>query len=353
MKVLGFAIAGSGMVAGVHATALQEIPEAKLLGVWSHTPSKTHKFADQYHIHGYQSYEELLRNPDIQVVILCLPSGYHGEYGEMAAISGKHVVVEKPIDISLAGARNLIEVCRKNDVKLSVIFQHRFTPAAQKIRHAIDQGVLGKLILGDAYVKWYRSPEYYRSSPWRGTKSIDGGGALMMQAIHTIDLLQWLMGGIKYVTGFIKTSVHKIETEDLGVAAVEYLSGAVGVIEGATAIQPGFKERMEIHGERGSIILEGGNIKEWKVEGCNELDYIDERKIIYGSTSSPAISHVNHKAQLKEIISAIQENREPLVNGEEGLKSIQIVLGIYESSEKKQQVELRSVIQIPPYERIV
>lgn len=341
MKTLGFAIAGSGMVAGVHATALQEIPEANLIGVWSHTPAKTQKFADQYQIHNYQSYEQLLRNPDIQVVILCLPSGYHGDYGERAAASGKHVVVEKPIDITIAGAKNLIEACRKNEVKLSVIFQYRFTSAAQKIRQAINQGLLGKLILGDAYVKWYRSPEYYKSNTWRGTKSIDGGGALMMQAIHTIDLLQWMMGGIKNVTGFIKTSIHKIEVEDLGVAAVEYLSGAVGVIEGATAIQPSFKERIEIHGEKGSIILEGGNIREWKVEGCNELDYVDEQKIIYGSTSSPAISHVNHKAQLQEIISAIQENREPLVNGEEGLKSVQIVLGIYESSEKKQRVELR------------
>lgn len=289
------------MVAGVHANALQEIPEANLIGVWSHTPARTQQFAERYHIHGYQSFEELLKNPNILVVILCLPSGYHGEYGKRAAAFGKHVVVEKPIEITVAGARDLIKSCQTNDVKLSVIFQHRFTPAAQKIRQAIDQGLLGKLVLGDAYVKWYRSPEYYESNPWRGTKSIDGGGALMMQAIHTIDLLQWIMGGIKNVTGFIKTSIHKIEVEALGVAAVEYLSGAVGVIEGATAIHPSFKERIEIHGERGSI-----------------------------------------KTQLQEIIAAIQENREPLVNGEEGLKSVQIVLGIYESSEKKQRVELRS-----------
>lgn len=340
MKPLGFAIAGSGMVAGVHACALQEIPEANLLGVWSRTPAKTQQFAHQYHIHGYPDYEDLLRNPDIQVVVLCLPSGYHGEYGMRAAAAGKHVVVEKPIDISIAGARDLIAACRKNAVKLSVIFQYRFTPAAQKIKQAIDRGLLGKLILGDAYVKWYRSPEYYKSNPWRGMKSIDGGGALMMQAIHTIDLLQWMMGGITSVTGFIKTSSHTIEVEDLGVAAVEYANGAIGVIEGATAIHPSFKERLEIHGEKGSIILEGGNIRAWKVEGCNELEYIDEQEIVYGSTSSPAISHVNHKSQLQDIISAIQGNREPLVDGEEGLKSLQIVLGIYESAEKRQPVEL-------------
>ena len=329
------------MVAGVHAAALQEIPGARLIGVWSHTPEKARRFADQYHIRGYESYGDLVKDPEVQGVIICLPSGYHGDYGVKAAASGKHVVVEKPIEVTIVQARRLIEACHKNRVKLSVIFQHRFTPAARKMREAIDQGLLGRLILGDAYVKWYRSPEYYKGNAWRGTKSIDGGGALMMQAIHTIDLLQWLMGGIKSVTGFIKTSVHQIESEDLGVAAVEYINGAVGVIEGSTAIQPSFKERMEIHGEKGSIILEGGNIKEWKVEGCHESDFVDEQKIVYGSTSSPAISHVNHKAQLQEIVTAIQNDREPLVTGEEGLKSIQIVLGIYESSEKRERVDLR------------
>ena len=162
----------------------------------------------------------------------------------------------------------------------------------------------------------------------------------MMQAIHTIDLLQWLMGGVKSVNGSVRTSVHRIESEDLGVATVEYHNGAIGVIEGATAIRPGFKDRIEIHGEKGSIILEGGNIREWKVEGCNEADYVDEEKVVYGATNSPAISHVNHKAQLQDVINAILGDREPLVNGEEGLKTLQIVLGIYKSSEKKRRVDL-------------
>ena len=125
----------------------------------------------------------------------------------------------------------------------------------------------------------------------------------MMQAIHTIDLLQWLMGGVKSVNGSVRTSVHRIESEDLGVATVDYHNGAIGVIEGATAIRPGFKDRIEIHGEKGSIILEGGNIREWKVEGCNEADYVDEEKVVYGAANSPAISHVNHKAQLQDVIT--------------------------------------------------
>jgi UDP-N-acetyl-2-amino-2-deoxyglucuronate dehydrogenase len=340
MAPVGIAMAGSGMIAGVHLAALKEIADAQIVGVWSLPPEETQRSSAQHQIRGYRSYDELLADPEVQAVIICLPSGHHADYGMRAASAGKHVIVEKPIDVTIAKARALIETCRKNDRRLSVIFQYRFTPAARKLRKALDQGLLGRLILGDAYVKWYRSPAYYTSNAWRGTKAIDGGGALINQAIHTIDLLQWMMGGAKRLCGLVRTSTHTIESEDLGVAVVEFSNGAVGVIEGSTAIQPGFKERIEIHGQKGSVILEGGNIAAWKVEGCNEADYVDEQKISYGSTSSPAISHVNHRAQLQEIVASIQKNADSSVNGEEGLKSLQIVLGIYESSAKGQWIEL-------------
>lgn len=340
MAPVGIAMAGSGMIAGVHLAALKEIPDARIVGAWSLPPEETQRFSAQHQIRGYRSYDELLADPEVQAVTICLPSGHHADYGMRAASAGKHVIVEKPIDVTMAKARALIETCRKNDRRLSVIFQNRFTPAARKLRKALDQGLLGRLILGDAYVKWYRSPAYYTSNAWRGTKAIDGGGALINQAIHTIDLLQWMMGGAKRLCGLVRTSTHTIESEDLGVAVVEFSNGAVGVIEGSTAIQPGFKERIEIHGQKGSVILEGGNITAWKVEGCNEADYVDEQKVSYGSTSSPAISHVNHKAQLEEIVASIQKNVESSINGEEGLKALRIVLGIYESSAKGQWIDL-------------
>lgn len=341
MPPVGVAIVGcGGMIAGVHAAALKEIPDARLVGGWSRSAEKTQRFSDQQGVRAYRSFEELLGDQAVQAVSICLPSGHHAEYGVKAAAAGKHVIVEKPIDISIPKATNLIEVCRKNNRRLSVIFQNRYTPAAKKVRKALDQGLLGRLILGDAYIKWYRSPEYYQSNAWRGTKAIDGGGALINQAIHTIDLLQWMMGGVQRLTGLVRTSTHAIESEDLGVAALEYVNGAVGVIEGSTAIRPGFKERVEIHGQKGSVTLEGGNITSWKVEGCTEADYVDAQKVSYGSTSSPAISHVNHKAQFEEILAAMQQGRESLVNGEEGLKALQIVLGIYESSAKRQWIEL-------------
>lgn len=332
MRQIGIAIVGCGMIASTHVTALKEIPEARICGVWNRTPEAMREFARKYEVNTYQSYEELLADPQVNTVIITLPPGFHVDYGLQAVAAGKNIILEKPIDIDVEKARRLIEECRKKDGKLAVIFQNRFTPAARTVKAALDQGVLGKIILADAYVKWYRSPQYYAGSYWRGTWEIEGGGALINQAIHTIDLVQWFMGGVHSVYGMIKTSIHKIATEDLGVAVVEYMNGAIGVIEGSTAVVPGFKERIEIHGEKGTIVLEGGNIKEWKVEGCRESDYVASESVSYGETNSPAISHVNHKAQLAEILRAFLNNDEPLVNGEEGLKSLQIVRGIYESS---------------------
>ncbi len=340
MSPVGVAVAGGGMIAGVHVAALREVADARVVGAWSRSAERARRFAEQHGVHAYGSFEELLADPAVEAVSICLPASWHAEYGIRAAAAGKHVIVEKPIDITEEKAERLIEACRQHRRTLAVIFQNRYTPAARRLRQALDQGLLGRPILGDAYIKWFRSTEYYRSSPWRGTKAGDGGGALITQAIHTIDLLQWFMGGARRVCGMVRTSTHAIESEDLGVAVVEFAEGAMGVIEGATAVQPGFKERIEIHGQRGSVILEGGNIREWKVEGCTEADYVDARTVTYGSTNSPAISHVNHTAQFEEIIGAIQAGRDPLVSGEEGLKALRIVLGIYESSAARRWVDL-------------
>jgi predicted dehydrogenase len=332
MATIGVAVAGCGMIGGVHVTALKEIPEARAVGAWSRSPERGQQFAAQHQIRGYRTYEELLADPTVDAVIITLPSGHHAEYGIKAAKAGKHVIVEKPIDVTEAKARSLIEACRKADRHLSVVFQNRYSTAAQKLRKAIDGGLLGPLVLGDAYIKWWRSPQYYASSAWRGTKAIDGGGALINQAIHTIDLLQWFMGGAKRVSGLVRTSTHSIESEDLGIATVEFQNGALGVIEGTTAVQPGFKERLEIHGRKGSVTLEGGFVTSWKVEGCDEADYVDPQPVSVGGSASPVISHERHRAQLADIVTAIRAGKPSMVSGEEGLKALKIVLGIYESS---------------------
>lgn len=340
MNQIGVALVGCGMVADTHLMALREIPMAKICGVWNRTPETMIEFAKKYSINIYQSYQELLADPQVNTVIIALPPALHVDYGLRAVSAGKNVILEKPIDIDPEKARRLITECRRSNLKLAVIFQNRYTAAAQKVKEALDQGVLGRIILADAYVKWYRSPEYYQSSAWRGTWEVEGGGALITQAIHTIDLIQWFMGGAASVYGRIKTAFHKINTEDLGVAIVEYKNGALGVIEGSTAVAPGFKERIELHGEKGTIVLEGGNIKEWKVEGDQESRYVATEKVSYGDSNSPAISYVNHQAQLAETFQAFLRNEEPLVNGEEGLKSLEIVKAIYASSKSGQKITL-------------
>ncbi len=340
MKPLGIALVGCGLVSKVHLAALGEIPEARLCGVWSRNPETTKRCAAENQVRAYGSFEAICDDPEVRAIILCTPPGFHVDHGLQAAAAGKDLIIEKPIDIDCQKAKKLVDIYREKGLKLAVIYQNRYTKAARQVKAAIDQGLLGKLILGDAYVKWYRSPEYYASADWRGTWEIEGGGALITQAVHSIDLLQWFMGGVKSVSGTICTATHRIQTEDLGVAVLEFQNGALGVIEGSTAIVPGFKERIEIHGQKGSIVLEGGNIKEWKVEGCDEADYVQAEKVSYGKANSPAISFLNHQAQLEEIIRSIQNGKEPEVNGEEGLKSLAIVLGIYQSSQKQQKVYL-------------
>lgn len=337
---VGVAIIGAGMIANIHVAALRETPGAAVTGVWSRSPDATAAFAAKHGLRAFKSYGEVLADPATAAVSLCLPPGTHVDYGLEAAAAGKHLIVEKPLDIDLAKAQTLIDTYRAKNLTLAVILQNRFTPAARRVKAALDAGLLGRLLLGDAYVKWYRSPEYYASNAWRGTWNIEGGGALINQAIHTIDLLQWFMGGVASVAGMTRTSIHSIETEDLGVAAVEYASGALGVIEGSTCVSPGYKERIEVHGTKGSFTLEGGLVKEWKVDGCREEDYIDVQHIVYGDTKSPAISPVNHIAQITDIVGAISAGRDPLVTGEEGIKSLAIVLGIYRSARERRTVRL-------------
>ena len=340
MEPLGIAIVGCGSVSKVHLAALGQIPEARVCGVWSRSPETTKRCAAEYRVRAYESFQAVCDDPEVKIITLCTPPGFHVDQGLQAVAAGKHLIIETPLDVNYDKGKKLVAACREKGLKLALIYQNRYTKAAQQVKAAIDQGLLGKLILGDAYVKWYRSPEYYASADWRGSWEIEGGGSLITQAIHSIDLLQWFMGKVKSVSGTIKIATHQIQTEDLGAAVLEFENGALGVIESSTAIVPGFKERLEIHGQKGTIILEGGNIKEWKVEGCNEADYVQPEKVSYGRTDSPAISFVNHQAQLAEIIRNISNGKEPEVNGEEGLKSLEIVLGIYQSSQKGQKVYL-------------
>ncbi len=344
MSVIGFGIIGCGGISDVHAHAIQSIPEAKLVGFYNRTRPRAERQAKRYGVSWDLDLDRFLNRPGIDAVSVCTPSGTHGDLGILAAQAGKHVMVEKPIEVSLEKGRRLTAVCREAGVRLGVIYQSRFLPAVQRIQAAVQSGRLGKLLLGEAAVKWFRKPDYFRAGPWRATWSLDGGGALINQSIHTIDLLQYLMGPATSVFGFAEKLLHpSIEAEDTAVAVVKFRCGALGVIQGATSLRPGFPRRLELHGDAGSVLLEGDEIGRWDVPGTTGEK---PRQAVVQSPGSDPISAsmrsevANHRRQFEDFIAAIRDGRPPLVDGEEGLKALEIVLAVYRSAQEKKRVEL-------------
>jgi len=348
MPKVGFGIVGCGMIAAFHARAINEIRGAGVVAVYTSKPENGQKIAE---IVGgctiYSDYEQFLKHPGLDIVNICTPSGAHLEPAAAAAAAGKHVVVEKPLEITLARCDQLIRACQKGGVQLCTIFPSRFSPANMALKEAIDDGRFGKLTLGDTYVKWWRTQKYYDDGGWRGTWKLDGGGAYMNQAIHNVDLLQWLMGDVAEVTGFTGTLAHeRIEVEDTGVACVKFRNGALGVIEATTSAFPGLLKKTEIHGTQGTVIVEQDDVLLWNFEPSSRKDQAIRQRFAQkvgggGGASNPAaISYAGHLAQLKDFVKAIQTGVQPKVDGPEGRKSVEIILAIYKSAESGKAIEL-------------
>jgi predicted dehydrogenase len=265
-----------------------------------------------------------------------------------AARAGKHVVVEKPLEITLPRCDAIIDACDKAGVRLCTIFPSRFSAANRTLKAAIETGRFGKLTLGDTYVKWWRTQEYYDSGGWRGTWALDGGGALMNQAIHNVDLLQWLMGDVASVFAHTATLAHtRIEVEDTAVAVVRFKNGALGVIEAATSAFPGLLKRTEIHGDQGSARVEQDDILLWEFRDKLDLDAEIHAKMAAAGGGSKAgasdprdISHEGHRKQLSDFLQAIDESRAPFVDGRDGRKSVEIIRAIYDSAKTGAAVTL-------------
>jgi predicted dehydrogenase len=339
-ETYGFGIIGAGMIASFHAKSVIESDGGKLVALASRGKERAEKMSVEFDIPYYLDYEDLIKRDDIDMVNICTPSGLHLEPALAAAKHGKHVLVEKPIEITAERTDKMIKACEEAGVKLGCIFQSRFKEGTRKLRKAVNEGLLGKLVLGDAYIKWYRTQEYYDSVDWRGTLALDGGAALMNQSIHTIDLLQWIMGPIDTVYGKTGTFTHNIEGEDIGLAILTFKNGAFGVIEGSTSTYPGFPERLEIHGENGTIVLDGGEIKTWEIKGAEEKqEEAKEGEKAVGASDPMAISYEGHKAQINDMIDAIRNNRSPLVDGIEAKKSVELIRSIYQSSESGQSIK--------------
>lgn len=343
-NVLNFGIVGSGMIANIHARCIAELPGARVAAVCGNHRSRAEMLASPYGAKVYTDYQHMLADPNIHAVCIVTPSGTHAELGIAAALAGKHILVEKPIDISLEKADQLIDTCRACGVKLCCIFQHRYDQAIVELKKAVDAGRLGQLNFGASHTKWYRSQEYYDSSPWRGTWAMDGGGALINQSIHYVDLLHYIMGPVDEVYAYCVRRAHeRIEVEDLAVAAVKFSSGAVGIIEGTTAAFPGFHTQLDIFGTDGSIVIENDAVKEWKLKNGAVCEPVpSETNRLVGASGSD-ISHQSHKRQIDDFLTAVRSNAEPLVDGLEARKTLEIVLAVYESARTGKPVRMREI----------
>jgi len=331
---LKIGIVGCGVIADVHAQAIQKSQYTELASAFSRSEENARSFGGKYGVSWHTDWDQFIADPDINAVSICTPSGNHLDYGVKAARAGKHVIVEKPIEVTLDRANRLIDICKEEDVQLAVIFQSRFMPQIQNLKQQLDNNVIGKLFMGDAYIKWFRSQEYYDSGQWRGTMKLDGGGTLINQSIHTIDLLQWIMGGVESIYGQIGIFTHEnLEGEDNAVATLRFKNGAIGVIEGSTSVQPSRSRRIELHGEGGSAIIDDNSV-EIQLAGDEPEKQSNAREKVSTGSSSPlaGFSIDPHKDQFDAIAVAIEKNEQPPMAGQEAIKSLAIVLAIYESS---------------------
>ena len=351
---LGFGIIGCGMISAFHARAIAEVRGAKLVGGYDAQPAAADKLSANFGCKAYRSLEEMLADPDIDVVTIGTPSGAHLEPALAAARAGKHVIVEKPLEITLRRCDKIIGECEKAGVVLSTVFPSRFNEASQKLKSAVDQDRFGTLALGDAIVKWYRTQAYYDSGAWRGTWRLDGGGALMNQAIHCVDLLAWLMGPVAEVNAQTALLAHsRIAVEDTAVAAIRFANGALGIIQASTAVYPGYLKRIEINGSAGSAVLEEEDLVKWDFAKKTKVDAAILRKMANrkssggGAADPAAIGHQGHVRQFQDVVNAIRNGKKPLIDGPEGRRAVEIILAIYKSAETGRAVRL-PLLSDPP-----
>ena len=327
---LGFAVIGAGVIGPTHAQAIAAVADAKLVCVCDVIEERAKALAEQYGAAWTTSLGEALIRDDVQAVSICTPSGMHGDHAIKAAEAGKHILCEKPLDITLSRIDETIQAAEENHIWLACVFQSRTVPEHIKVREAVRGGKLGKLVLGDCYQKWYRAHSYYASAGWRATWELDGGGCLMNQGVHGVDLIQWIMGKAARVSAHARHLTRNIPVEDTVVAIVEWANGALGIMEATTSNYPGLDMRMEISGDDGTIVVDGGAITRWAIEGEEEGA---TGEAAGGASADPlAITSVGHTAHIEDLCRCIRENREPLVPGREARNAVEIIKAIYLSS---------------------
>jgi UDP-N-acetyl-2-amino-2-deoxyglucuronate dehydrogenase len=333
-------ILGGGNISDTHARAVAEVPGLQVSAVCGTNGTRLRALADRHGAAPYTDVSQFLRHRPLDIVAIGSPSGVHGEQIEAAAAQGLHVICEKPLEITTARIDRLLASVARAGVTLGVFFQDRSTPELMALAADIDAGVLGSLVVADAHVKWYRPPEYYSQSRWRGTWALDGGGALMNQGIHTVDLLLWMLGDVRRVYARARTALHRIEVEDTVVAVLEFASGALATLEATTAAWPGYDRRLAITGTQGTVIIEQSRVvsRDLRDAPGGTGAATAPRSV---AAASPVVADASpHRRVLEDFLAAIETGRRPRVDGAEGRRSVALVEAIYESSRRGQPVEL-------------
>jgi UDP-N-acetyl-2-amino-2-deoxyglucuronate dehydrogenase len=333
---LGFGFIGAGAIANFHARAVAAARGARLIGVVSRQHSTAQAFAREHGI-GFasDSLPELLAQPGLDAVCITTPSALHLEPALAAIRAGKHLMIEKPIDATVEGTDHILAEAEKTGVRVGSIFQARFGDGARQIKAAIDAGRFGRMVLASCYVKWNRTAAYYTG--WKGKLSEDGGGVIINQAIHGVDLLQWFAGMPVEVFAWSTQRVHAIESEDTCVAALKFASGAFGTIEGSTAVWPGWSRRIEICGEHGSVVMEDDDIAHWDFRVSKPADEKIRAMRESAAMGSGAAAPMNikiegHQRQIQDFIDGIREKRPFFIEGREARKAVALVRAIYDSA---------------------
>ena len=338
--MINFAIIGTGVIAKQHALAISMNPDAQVVAVCDMMAARAEEFAKEHNVAKvFSDYNELLKDPDIHAVSICTPSGTHGEISIAAAKAGKHILCEKPIETKSEKIDELIREVEAHNVKMECVYQRRFEEIPQKVKAALDSGVFGKVLMASAYMKYWRSPDYYRSAGWRATWEFDGGGCLMNQGVHGVDLICWFMGGVKKVGAITRTQLHNIEVEDAAVAVVEYNNGAIGVIEGSTCVNPANNARFDIHCENGTISFDDEGVITWVLNG-EKVDISGPEGAISAKDDPTKLSAASHSVMVNDLVKSILSDTEPSIGPKEARKAVDTILAIYKSSRECREITL-------------
>ncbi|MEN6626665.1 MAG: Gfo/Idh/MocA family oxidoreductase [Candidatus Sumerlaeia bacterium] len=348
----GFGIIGAGVISAYHAEAIKANPDAEIRAVADPVPGRAAEFAAKHGGRGFEDFKEMVRQPDVDCVCVCTPSGLHAEHALAAMEAGKHVIVEKPMAIRLEDGARLLKTAREKGVTLAVVSQLRTTEPIQRLKKAIADGAFGKIVNVDVLIKYWRNQAYYDSANWRGTWAMDGGGATMNQGCHGIDEMHFLVGPVESVYARCATVAHNIEVEDLAVALLTFKSGALGHVLASTVTNPGTGNRIEVNGTQGTAVLDDKGIQSWCVAPSKEelaSETIDAAaaagKNVAGGSAVTGFDATGHTLQIANFIAGIRGEAPLICSGQDGFEDILLILSLYESSRQRKEIVLADMVK--------